>query len=88
MHPESLNFLSILPAWNNQARTAMQNLSFGRFWFDVDNSIYDRYGFSAENGGVAVLRPDGILAFATQLTAGDEVGEYFRGVAKMQKTGT
>jgi phenol 2-monooxygenase len=50
---------------------------FGRAYYDVDHSAFARYGISTAEGGIVVLRPDGILAFAAELHQGEVVGKYF-----------
>ena len=38
---------------------------------------------SADAGGIAVVRPDEILAFATRLDQGRDLHEYFAGILQL-----
>ncbi|EXJ65592.1 uncharacterized protein A1O5_11119 [Cladophialophora psammophila CBS 110553] len=52
--------------------------SFGLIYYDHHAIVQEKFGFTEPEGGIAVLRPDGYLGFATSLDRGPEVDAYFR----------
>ncbi|RMJ01906.1 hypothetical protein CDV36_015567 [Fusarium kuroshium] len=80
--PDVANFLTIIPGNASQADEYLGVEKFGQAFYDVDGGAATKYGFYLGGGGLAVLRPDGILAFAAQLDQGAEVGNYFEQFAK------
>ncbi|KAL8717012.1 MAG: hypothetical protein Q9225_005711 [Loekoesia sp. 1 TL-2023] len=61
----------------------------GNAYFDVDHSAHRRYGLDARSGGVAVIRPDGILGYACHLDRIQDLEAYFGGFvisARKQKS--
>jgi phenol 2-monooxygenase len=54
--------------------------AIGNLYFDKDLHAHDRYGIYPEHGGVVILRPDGIFAFAAPLTELDRVDSFFGGI--------
>jgi phenol 2-monooxygenase len=48
----------------------------GHLYFDFDGSAHSRYGVSLSSGAVVVIRPDGIIGYATGLDGGDGVAAY------------
>ncbi|KAH8892957.1 hypothetical protein GQ53DRAFT_822456 [Thozetella sp. PMI_491] len=51
----------------------------GRLFFDPEGQAHSQYGVSVQTGAIAVIRPDGVLGFATSLDGLDEVENYFAG---------
>jgi phenol 2-monooxygenase len=73
----AFDFLTIIAGPGLQPDETLGVDKFGRAYYDVDHSAFARYGISTAKGGILVLRPDGILAFAAELDRGEVVGEYF-----------
>ena len=67
-HPNAIQFLTIISGVNSQGEAALGVKHFGNVYYDADNSAHSKYGITKGPGGVVVLRPDGILGFAVQLT--------------------
>ena len=74
------NLLTIVAGPGLQPDEALGVEKFGNAYYDVDHSAHNRYGITASQGGVVVLRPDGILAFAAPLDQGERIGQYLDGV--------
>ena len=82
--PDAFRLLTIIAGTANQADEVLGVSAFGNAYYDLDHSAHVKYGISPQAGAVAVLRPDGIMGFATTLDRGREVGDYFgRFVAKI-----
>jgi phenol 2-monooxygenase len=75
----AVRFLTVIAGAKAQGDEALGMDSFGKFYYDPDLSVHARYGFSAEGGGIAVLRPDSILGYATDLSGFADVENYFSG---------
>ncbi|KAI4118906.1 MAG: hypothetical protein LQ338_007343 [Usnochroma carphineum] len=57
---------------------ALQGLEpLGNAYFDVDHNAHKRYGFDVHHGGIAVVRPDGILGYACPLDRVQDLDHYF-----------
>ncbi|RAH43301.1 pentachlorophenol 4-monooxygenase [Aspergillus brunneoviolaceus CBS 621.78] len=54
----------------------------GKLYYDAERSAHTAYTISDYNGGLVVVRPDGILGFATHLDDVEGVADYFRGFMK------
>lgn len=88
LHPARLfRFLTIIMGNKAEGEVSLGCQRFGNIWYDQDGSCHNIYGLSAERGGVVVLRPDGICSFATPLTEGRYLEEYF-GSFLVNKDGT
>ena len=77
VQPGAFRLLTIIAGAANQADEALGVPAFGNAYYDLDHSAHVKYGISPQAGAVVVLRPDGILGFATSLDSGREVGDYF-----------
>ncbi|KAI2857363.1 hypothetical protein CBS115988_5228 [Aspergillus niger] len=53
--------------------------TIGRLYYDPEGSAHAAYTVSDSNGAVVVVRPDGILGYATQLDEASNVIKYFAG---------
>ncbi|UZJ50703.1 hypothetical protein CBS101457_000023 [Exobasidium rhododendri] len=53
---------------------------FGDAVYDVDLSAHTRYGFTTQEGGILVVRPDGVAGYATNLNTPEDLAEYFQGI--------
>ncbi|PYI07026.1 pentachlorophenol 4-monooxygenase [Aspergillus sclerotiicarbonarius CBS 121057] len=51
----------------------------GRLYYDAERSAHTAYTVSDSTGAVAIVRPDGLLGYATRLDDLSHVEEYFRG---------
>lgn len=76
--PGAIKFLTLMDGPRNQGVETLGFDSFGRFYYDVRSEAALKYGFTQEEGGIAILRPDGYLGFATALDKGEEVEDYFK----------
>ena len=81
IHPKACRFLTVIAGFAPQADEVLGVPAFGNSYFDLDNSAHERYGISTQAGAIVVLRPDGMLGFATTLDRGKDVGDYFQGFA-------
>lgn len=84
-HSDAIKFLTVIAGVKINGGAALGVESFGRIYYDANSSAHARYGMSVESGGIAVLRPDGILAFATMLDEGKDLGEYFSNIVEHSK---
>lgn len=73
----AFNFLTVIAGSGSQPDEVLGIEKFGRACYDIDHSAFTRYGISTAEGGIAVLRPDGVLATTTRLDQGCELGNYF-----------
>ncbi|TQB69373.1 hypothetical protein MPDQ_001953 [Monascus purpureus] len=53
----------------------------GNVYYDQDRAAHEAYTISTVKGAVVVLRPDGILGYATTLEDVESVGSFFKGFA-------
>ena len=72
-----LNWATILVSHTGSAWDAFDGPAIGKLYMDPTGRAHDAYGFSCETGGLAVMRPDGILGFAAQLEQLEEVEAFF-----------
>lgn len=77
IHPDAVRFLTIVAGSPGQGDTMLGANRFGKAYYDVDISAHTKYGISTQAGAVVILRPDGMLAFASSLDKMQEVGSYF-----------
>lgn len=77
-----VKFMTIIHGRKAQVEEALGTQGFGVVYYDHDAIVQERYGFTETEGGIAVLRPDGYLCFATTLDQGHEIDSYFRGLVK------
>lgn len=80
----AFDFLTIIAGPGLQPDETLGIDRFGCAYYDVDHSAFARYGISTAEGGIVVLRPDGILAFAAKLDQGEAVGRYFENIISLQ----
>lgn len=59
--------------------SAFGNPRVGSIYYDQDRSAHERYSIATAKGAVVVLRPDGILGYATSLDDIDGVKDFFTG---------
>jgi phenol 2-monooxygenase len=76
--PGVVQCLTVINGCKPQAEEALGMPTFGPFYYDQHAIVQEKFGFTESEGGIAVLRPDGYLGFATALTKGPEVDAYFR----------
>jgi phenol 2-monooxygenase len=75
-----VNYLTIINGNSGQGEVKLGIPRFGNIYYDYDSSAHIKYGLSPEAGGVVILRPDGMLGFATDLHQVDELDSYFQGI--------
>lgn len=63
---------NVCGAWD-----AFDGPALGRLYYDNDSRAHSSYGVYSEAGGIFVIRPDGIFAFAAGLDEAHLVEEYF-----------
>ncbi|KAF3398265.1 3-hydroxybenzoate 4-monooxygenase [Penicillium rolfsii] len=76
---EMIRFITLSAGSVGDGDSAFQNLRVGNIYFDQDRSGHERYSIATSKGAVVVLRPDGILAYATSLDNVDGVKDFFTG---------
>ena len=69
--------LTIIAGNFSLAESVLGVSPIGRAFYDREHTVHLRYGMSTTSGGIAVLRPDGLLGYAAALTGWDTVVEYF-----------
>lgn len=74
-----LNMLTIVAGSIPGAWDAFDGPAIGKLYLDKDFTAHDRYGITYENGGIVVVRPDGILAYSSPLDGLDDIKEFFTG---------
>ncbi|KAH8885740.1 hypothetical protein GQ53DRAFT_728729 [Thozetella sp. PMI_491] len=72
-----LNLFTLSASPAGSAWVALGGPAIGRLFFDVDGYTHLRYGISWDVGGVAVIRPDGILALTVGLDAVRDLESFF-----------
>lgn len=82
---DSMKFLTIIAGVKISGEAALGVGGFGRIYYDADSSAHAKYGMSEESGGIVVLRPDGIFAFATMLDEGEKLSTYFSKIMEHSK---
>ena len=78
--PGAIKVITIIDGQKGQGEEAMGMKTFGKFYYDNQSEVMAGIGFSIEEGGIVVLRPDGYLGFATALDKGAEVDAYFSNI--------
>ncbi|OQU98983.1 FAD binding domain-containing protein [Cladophialophora immunda] len=73
-----IKYMTIINGCKPQGEEAMGMASFGLVYYDHHAIVQEKFGFTETEGGIAVLRPDGYLGFATSLDRGSEVDGYLR----------
>ncbi|KAH0526854.1 hypothetical protein TsFJ059_010127 [Trichoderma semiorbis] len=74
-----LNMLTIVAGSIPGAWDAFDGPAIGKLYLDKDFTAHDRYGITYDNGGIVVVRPDGILAYSSPLDELDDIKEFFTG---------
>jgi phenol 2-monooxygenase (NADPH) len=77
---ERLNRVTIMVGYVGCAWDAFDGPAVGNLYFDHEAMAHDRYGIYTENGGIVVIRPDGVLAYAADLDQLDRIEEFFEPV--------
>lgn len=70
-------FLTLIAGTKTTGQGALGCERFGDIYFDRALRCHEEYGFSIEEGGICVLRPEGLIGFATWLDTGEELTAYF-----------
>ncbi|KIW26719.1 uncharacterized protein PV07_06530 [Cladophialophora immunda] len=76
-HLEKMRLVTIIAGNRPQADETLGVARFGDAYYDHDSTAHARYGASVGGGAVVVIRPDGIVGFATGLDSGPDLGAYF-----------
>ncbi|KAM0723321.1 hypothetical protein Q7P37_001523 [Cladosporium fusiforme] len=84
----AFNFITIISGTGLQADEALGVKRFGFACYDVDGSAYQRYGITPLEGGIVVLRPDGIVSLVAELDECPTVGRFFDDIVYRRKRGT
>jgi phenol 2-monooxygenase len=73
----AVKLLTIIHGNKPQSEEAMGVSRFGNVYYDHQGQAHSRYGVSYGEGGLVIIRPDGILGFATRLDAGPDISRFF-----------
>ncbi|PVH99998.1 FAD/NAD(P)-binding domain-containing protein [Periconia macrospinosa] len=76
-HPGMIRLITILGNATGSAWDALGRSAWGKFYLDLHGKAHSGYGVDLSQGAIAVLRPDNIFAFGTDLKSCGEVGAYF-----------
>ncbi|KAJ5643727.1 uncharacterized protein N7484_006234 [Penicillium longicatenatum] len=74
-----VRFLTLIAGSFGGGNSLFGTPRIGRFYFDPEYSAHGRYAISTTQGAVVVLRPDGILGYATTLDDTTSIGAFFAG---------
>lgn len=81
---EMLDRLELLDGLNQIGYIARNSVTYkdgtlriGNLYYDNARSAHERYTISTGQGAVVVLRPDGILGYATALDDSESIGNFF-----------
>ncbi|GLI73921.1 hypothetical protein PoHVEF18_002153 [Penicillium ochrochloron] len=74
-----IRFITLSAGSVDDGDSAFGNPRVGSIYYDQDRSAHERYSIATAKGAVVVLRPDGILGYATSLDDIDEVKDFFTG---------
>lgn len=77
---DAFEFLTLIAGTGLQPDETLGIEKFGRAYYDVDHTAFARYGISTVEGGIVVVRPDGILTVTAGLDQGRGIGNYLDGV--------
>lgn len=72
-----IRFITLSAGSIDDGDSAFGNPRVGNIYYDQDRSAHERYSIATAKGAVVVLRPDGILGYATSLGDIDGVKDFF-----------
>ncbi|KAF7588083.1 hypothetical protein BBP40_006182 [Aspergillus hancockii] len=72
-----VRFLTLIAQSVAEGDLVLKAPKIGKAYYDSDRSAHARYSISTNNGGVVILRPDGILGHATTLDDVETVKSFF-----------
>jgi phenol 2-monooxygenase len=75
---EAVGWLTISVAAGNSPYETLGMKPFGDTFYDPTSSAHERFGFNPDEGGILVLRPDGLVGATGPL--GEWVKDYFRAI--------
>ncbi|KAM0550185.1 hypothetical protein ACHAPJ_009033 [Fusarium lateritium] len=61
---KSLQMVTLILGTVNSAWDALAGPAIGNFYCDTEGLAHGRFGISAENGGIVIIRPDGVFGSA------------------------
>lgn len=76
LNSDAFSFLTIMARSGLQPDEDLGCDKIGFGYYDVDHTAHSRYGITPSQGGVLVVRPDGILGYAAPLDHGGDIGKY------------
>lgn len=71
------DIFTIMIGTSSSAWTAFDGDALGNLYFDSEAMAHSQYGIYPELGGIVVVRPDGVFAFAAGLDAWEKIDEFF-----------
>lgn len=77
-HP-AIEWITISPVTGCSPYEAIGMKPFGNAYFDPTSMAHDKFGIQPEDGGVAILRPDGLVGSAGAVE-GHWIRSYFSGI--------
>ncbi|KAJ6113611.1 hypothetical protein N7523_006928 [Penicillium sp. IBT 18751x] len=78
---EAIGWLTVSAVAGNSPYETLGMKPFGDTFFDPSESAHEAFAFKRDEGGIVILRPDGLLAAAGPLL-GEWLRRYFEGVLK------
>ena len=81
---DAFTFITVIAGPGLQADEVLGVERFGDAFYDVDETAHVRYGITADEGAVVILRPDGSLGFAAGLHEGANLAEYLETFIKQK----
>lgn len=76
-HDGMIRLVTLITGTVGSAWEALDGPPLGKFFFDRDGSCHSEYGVGTKSGALVVIRPDGIISFATGLDKGSDIKEHF-----------
>jgi len=75
-----LNMATLTIGHVGSAWEAFDGPALGNLYFDPEAIAHSRHGVYPNNGGMVIVRPDGVFAFAARLDELDKIEEFFESV--------
>ncbi|KAJ5653998.1 hypothetical protein N7490_001001 [Penicillium lividum] len=76
-----VRFITLIAGFSDGGNRGFATPRIGKMYYDQDRSAHEKYTISTVNGAVVILRPDGLLSYATSLENTSSIGDFFAGFA-------
>jgi len=79
-----VRFLTLIAGSFGGGNNLFKTPRIGKFYFDPEYAAHGRYAISTTQGAIVVLRPDGILGYASTLDDTVSIGAFFAGFVEVR----